>query len=91
MPFKRSLWLAAALSCVFAAPAVAQLNPQRNITLVVPIAAGGGVDAIGRLIAEKLQERLKQQVVVENRTGARRHGRHRLASPRPRPTATRCW
>ena len=51
-------------------PATAQLNPSRTITLVVPIAAGGGVDAIGRLVAEKLQERLKQSVVVENRTGA---------------------
>ncbi|MEA2950053.1 MAG: hypothetical protein QOI40_5383, partial [Alphaproteobacteria bacterium] len=40
------------------------------ITLVVPIAAGGGMDTIGRAIAEKLQERLKQPVVVENRTGA---------------------
>ena len=53
-----------------AQPATAQLNPSRNITLVVPIAAGGGVDAIGRLVAEKLQERLKINVVVENRTGA---------------------
>jgi tripartite-type tricarboxylate transporter receptor subunit TctC len=42
----------------------------RAITLVVPIAAGGGMDTIGRAIAEKLQERLKQPVVVENRTGA---------------------
>ena len=38
-----------------------------QITIVVPIGAGGGVDATGRLIAEKLQERLKQPVVVENR------------------------
>ena len=55
---------------VFGSPASAQLNPSRQITIVVPIAAGGGVDAIGRLVAEKLQDRLKQPVVVENRTGA---------------------
>ena len=47
-----------------------QLNPSRQITMVVPIGAGGGVDATGRLIAEKLQERLKQPVVVENRPAA---------------------
>src|SRR5215208_774824 len=51
-------------------PAQAQLNPSRQITVVVPIGAGGGVDATGRLFAEKLAERLKQPVVVENRTGA---------------------
>jgi tripartite-type tricarboxylate transporter receptor subunit TctC len=45
----------------------AQLNPSRQITIVVPIGAGGGVDATGRLFAEKLAERLKQPVVVENR------------------------
>src|SRR5262245_36378375 len=45
-------------------------DPSRTITLVVPIAAGGGMDTIGRAVAEKLAERLKQPVVVENRTGA---------------------
>ena len=40
------------------------------MTLVVPIAAGGGVDIIGRQFAAKLSERLNQAWVVENRTGA---------------------
>src|SRR4051812_46189590 len=55
---------------VLSAPVAAQLNPSRQITIVVPIGAGGGVDATGRLFAEKLQERLKQPVVVENRPAA---------------------
>jgi tripartite-type tricarboxylate transporter receptor subunit TctC len=64
----RETFLAAALSALaLTQPATAQLNPSRPITLVVPIGAGGGVDATGRLVAEKLQERLKQPVVVENR------------------------
>src|SRR5712671_1749877 len=58
------------LLTVLAQPVQAQLNPSRQITIVVPIGAGGGVDATGRLIAEKLQERLKQPVVVENRPAA---------------------
>src|SRR5262245_61838978 len=45
-------------------------DSSRPVTLVVPIAAGGGMDTIGRALAERLQERLKQSVVVENRTGA---------------------
>jgi tripartite-type tricarboxylate transporter receptor subunit TctC len=66
----RQALIVAVLSWLALGPADSQLNPSRTITLVVPIAAGGGVDAIGRLVAEKLQERLKQNVVVENRTGA---------------------
>ena len=42
----------------------------RPVTLVVPIAAGGGVDTIGRIFAAELSDRLKQSWVVENRPGA---------------------
>jgi tripartite-type tricarboxylate transporter receptor subunit TctC len=48
----------------------AQPFPARPMTLVVPLAAGGAVDTAARIIAEKLQERLRQPVVVENRPGA---------------------
>jgi len=60
----------AGLLAALAQGAQAQSYPQRQVTVVVPIGAGGGVDATGRLFAEKLAERLKQPVVVENRTGA---------------------
>jgi tripartite-type tricarboxylate transporter receptor subunit TctC len=61
--------LAAGLLCAaaIAGPAQAQIAGGGTITLVVPIGAGGGVDATGRLMAEKLQQRLNQPVVVENR------------------------
>src|SRR5215510_9090002 len=61
---------AVALAAALTQSAQAQSYPQRQVTVVVPIGAGGGVDATGRLFAEKLTERLKQPVVVENRTGA---------------------
>jgi tripartite-type tricarboxylate transporter receptor subunit TctC len=65
--------LAAIFSSLSLLGAQAQMpigDPSRPITLVVPIAAGGGMDTLGRAVAEKLAERLKQPVVVENRTGA---------------------
>jgi tripartite-type tricarboxylate transporter receptor subunit TctC len=50
--------------------AKAQGYPSRAITLVAPIAPGGAVDTVARILAEKLQDLLAQSVVVENRTGA---------------------
>ena len=49
------------------AGAQAQDYPNRPVTIVVGYAAGGGVDFMARLLAEKLADRLKQPVVVENR------------------------
>ena len=48
----------------------AQSYPSRAITLVVPFPAGGGNDALARLVAERMSKTLGQQVVVENRGGA---------------------
>jgi tripartite-type tricarboxylate transporter receptor subunit TctC len=50
--------------------ALAEDYPAKPITLIVPYPAGGGVDAMGRLVGQKLSEALGQQVVIENRGGA---------------------
>jgi tripartite-type tricarboxylate transporter receptor subunit TctC len=50
--------------------AAAQNWPTRTMTLVVPFAAGGSSDAIGRIVADGLSQKLNQTVVVENVTGA---------------------
>jgi tripartite-type tricarboxylate transporter receptor subunit TctC len=48
----------------------AQTYPSRPITLIVPYPPGGGVDAMGRLVAQKLSLALGQQFIIENRPGA---------------------
>jgi tripartite-type tricarboxylate transporter receptor subunit TctC len=60
------------LSCLALVPesASAQDYPNRPIRLVIPYPAGGPVDIVGRLTAQKLSEQLSTQFVVDNRAGA---------------------
>jgi tripartite-type tricarboxylate transporter receptor subunit TctC len=48
----------------------AENYPARPVRLIIAFSAGGSVDALGRLLAQKLTEKWHQQVAVENRTGA---------------------
>ena len=58
------------LAAAMAAPAPAQDYPKQTIKLISSFGAGGGSDIVGRIIAPRLQEKLGQAVVVENRPGA---------------------
>src|SRR6478752_2585464 len=61
--------LAFLVFCV-AVPIAKADYPDRAVKIIVPVAAGGGVDVMARLLAQFLGERLHQQFVVENRPGA---------------------
>lgn len=62
--------LIASLAVGGVVPASAQTYPSQNVNVIVAFAAGGIADAIGRLVGQKLGERLKQSIVIENRGGA---------------------
>ena len=68
---RRRTALAMLLAAVLgvSAPARAEDYPTRPITLIVPYPPGGGVDAMARIVADKLSEALGQQVIVDNRGG----------------------
>jgi len=62
-----------ALACALMTGSIdlaAQSYPSRSVRVIVPFAAGGGADIIGRTLSQKLTEILGQQFVVENRAGA---------------------
>jgi tripartite-type tricarboxylate transporter receptor subunit TctC len=60
------------LAALVLAPTAAhpQAYPTKPIRLIVPFPPGGGVDFIGRIVGQKLTERLGQQVQIDNRAGA---------------------
>jgi tripartite-type tricarboxylate transporter receptor subunit TctC len=62
-----------AVACVLAAglagAALAQSYPSQTIRMIISFGPGGGSDVIGRIIAQRMQEKLGQPVVVENRPG----------------------
>jgi tripartite-type tricarboxylate transporter receptor subunit TctC len=62
--------LAATLAIADSHAAAAQAFPSRSITIVVPFAAGGPIDTLARVMAERMRPLLGQPVVVENVSGA---------------------
>ena len=67
---KRMLLAALGALLALTATASAQPYPSRPITMVIPFAAGGPQDTIGRVVAQRMSEILGQQVVIENVGGA---------------------
>jgi tripartite-type tricarboxylate transporter receptor subunit TctC len=62
--------IAIAVAAICGSRATAQPYPSRPITMVVPLAAGGPLDTIARILAEPMRLSLGQPVIVENVTGA---------------------
>lgn len=61
---------ALATAGVVSAPAQAQDYPTRNITMIVPFAAGGPTDVIARIVSGHMQQTLGQTIIIENVVGA---------------------
>jgi tripartite-type tricarboxylate transporter receptor subunit TctC len=54
---------------ILAAPGWAQTYPSKNVTIIVPYPAGGPTDQVARVLAQALQDKLKQNFIVENVSG----------------------
>ena len=67
---RRAVLFTFTLTALGLAPAAAQTFPSKAVTIVVPFAAGGPTDVVGRIIAERMSRNLGQPVLIENIVGA---------------------
>jgi len=70
MRMRMAVWFLAALAMVLGVPAQAQDYPNKPVTFITPAAAGNSPDVVTRIVADKLTQLWKQQIVVVNRPGA---------------------
>src|SRR5262249_12298885 len=68
--FARKIAAAFALVVSLSGTGVGQEFPSKPLTMVIPFAAGGPTDVLGRVVAQRMSEILGQQVIVENVGGA---------------------
>src|SRR6478672_5976356 len=72
-------------------PGAAQEYPSRPVRVVVPFAAGGGTDLVGRIVAQDLSKRLGQQFFIENKAGAAAQTGTDLVAKSPADGYTLLW
>lgn len=65
---RKAMWVSLVL--LFSPLAMAQIYPNKPVRMVIAFPPGGSTDIVGRIVAQKMGERLGQQVTVENRGGA---------------------
>jgi tripartite-type tricarboxylate transporter receptor subunit TctC len=72
LPRRRLLHLAAGLATLGPLPSLARADnyPSKPVRMIVPVPPGGTFDIVARLVAQSLSQRLGEQIVIENRSGA---------------------
>src|SRR5687767_2947943 len=68
--FRQTVIAAIGVFLMATVSAMGQSYPTRPITMVIPFAAGGPTDVLGRVVAQRMSEILGQQIVIENAGGA---------------------